>query len=107
MTGSGRQRGANDPSQATGDRPRLALPDDLAGSLRHLDDAQLDTLLRAANAEAERRGWKTRRAGPRGPRWDETGAPPCASARKRAESAFTPGQEKSVRQRILSAYAAG
>lgn len=37
-------------------RPRYALPSDLSGSLRQLDDAQLDRLLRAAMAEARRRG---------------------------------------------------
>ncbi len=63
MTGAGRRRGPGDAPQGTGDRPRLALPGNLAGSLRHLDDAQLETLLRAANAEAARRGWKNPLAG--------------------------------------------
>ena len=38
--------------------PRLALPGNLPRSLRYLDDGQLDELLRAAAAEARRRGWK-------------------------------------------------
>lgn len=38
------------------DPPKLALPEDLARSLRYLDDAQLKELLRAATAEARRRG---------------------------------------------------
>ena len=37
------------------ERPRYVLPSDLAGSLRHLDDDQLDRLLRAAIEEARRR----------------------------------------------------
>ena len=36
--------------------PRLALPSDLSGSLQHLDDAQLDTLLNAIKVETRRRG---------------------------------------------------
>ena len=103
MTGTGRQRGAGDPAQGLGDRPRLALPGDLAGSLRHLEDDQLDALLRAANAEAERRGWKTARADLGGPRRDVTGAPPGASARKRTESRpLTPGQKKIVRAALAA-----
>ena len=90
------------PPQATGYRPRLALPGDLAGSLRHLDDAQLDALLRAASAEAGRRGWKTPRADPRGPPRDATEAPPHTNARKRTESALTPGQEKIVRAALAA-----
>ncbi len=35
---------------------RYGLPSDLSGSLRRLDDGQLDGLLRAAIAEARRRG---------------------------------------------------
>ena len=35
---------------------RYALPSDLPASLRHLDDAQLDGLLRAVVEEARRRG---------------------------------------------------
>lgn len=37
-------------------RPRYVLPSDLAASLRHLDDSQLDRLLRAGVEEARRRG---------------------------------------------------
>ena len=43
------------PSRGTG-RPRFALPSELRGSLRHLDDAQLERLLRAVVEEAGRRG---------------------------------------------------
>ena len=48
MTEAGRRRDTGEPRQAIGDRPRLALPGNLAGSLRHLDDDQLKALLRAA-----------------------------------------------------------
>ena len=89
-----RRRGTGNPPQPAGDRPRLALPGDLAGSLRHLDDTQLDTLLRAANAEAERRGRKTPRAGLPGP--------PRAGSRKRKAAALTPGQEKIVRAALAA-----
>ena len=103
MTGASRRRGPGDPPHGIGDRPRLALPGDLAGSLRHLDDDQLETLLRAANAEAERRGWKTPRADLRAPRRDATGAAPRASARKRARSrTLTPGQDKIVRAALAA-----
>ena len=103
MTAAGRRRGADDPPQGIGDRPRFALPGDLAGSLRHLEDDQLDALLRAANAEAERRGWKAPQAVPGSPRRDAVGAPPRASGRKRSESRpLTPGQEKIVRAALAA-----
>jgi hypothetical protein len=35
--------------------PRHLLPKDLVGALKHLDDAELDTLLAAVTAETERR----------------------------------------------------
>ena len=38
------------------ERPGYALPSDLEGSLRHLDDGELDRLLRAVAGEARRRG---------------------------------------------------
>jgi hypothetical protein len=41
---------------ATIERKRVMLPGDLAGTLKHLDDRQLDTLLRAVTVEARRRG---------------------------------------------------
>jgi DNA invertase Pin-like site-specific DNA recombinase len=37
-------------------RPRYSLPKDLAGSLARLDDAEIDALLAAVSAEANRRG---------------------------------------------------
>ena len=103
MTGASRQRGPVEPRQAIGDRPRLALPGNLAGSLRHLDDNQLKALLRAANAETARRGRKTPRADLRGPRRDVTQTSPRASARKRTGSrTLTPGQEKIVRAALAA-----
>ena len=109
MTGTGRRRGPGDPRQAIGDRPRFALPGDLAGSLRHLDDAQLDALLRAANAEAARRGWQTPRADARAQQQrDATGTAPRARARKRTESRpLTPGQEKIVRAALAAGVGPG
>lgn len=46
---------------------RHLLPKDLAGALKHLDDAELDALLVAVTTEAERRGRlrPTRKKGPR------------------------------------------
>ena len=38
-----------------GDQRKLILPGDLAGTLRHLEDEQLDTLFRAVAVEAGRR----------------------------------------------------
>jgi hypothetical protein len=35
---------------------RVVLPKDLSGAMRHLEDRELDLLLRAANDEARRRG---------------------------------------------------
>ena len=71
--------------------------------MRHLDDAQLEALLRAANAEAERRGWKSPRADLRDPRRDAVGTAPRASARKRVESLpLTSGQEKIVRAALAA-----
>ena len=45
-------------SASSGDAapPRYALPADLGAALKHLDDAQLDTLLSLVAAEAGRRG---------------------------------------------------
>ncbi|MDE0617547.1 MAG: hypothetical protein OXH87_08155 [Rhodospirillaceae bacterium] len=67
----------------------MALPADLERSLRHLDDAQLDRLLEAAAAEAQRRG----RTGGRKPGKETRGKP----------AAVTPGQERL----ILAAHEAG
>ena len=44
------------PAVAADAEPRHLLPNDLPGSLKRLDDAEIDTLLSAVTAEAERRG---------------------------------------------------
>ena len=82
-------------------RPLYVLPSDLSGSLRQLDDAQLDRLLRAVTEEARRRG---RPAGgehtppqasaadrPAGP------APSGGSKAKRRPLPLAPGQARLVR----------
>ena len=64
------------PADARGaGRPRYALPSDLAGSLRHLDDGQLGRLLRAVTEEARRRGRPTLDERPPPPRSGSGKAP--------------------------------
>lgn len=59
--------------------------------------------MRAANAEAERRGGKTPWADPYGLPRDTAGAAPRASARKRTVSRpLTPGQEKIVHTALVA-----
>ena len=67
----------------------LALPADLARSLRHLDDADLDRLVEAVIAEARRRG-------------RQTGKTSQGRARRKP-APVTAGQEKL----ILAAFEAG
>ena len=43
-------------SEQQGSEPRHLLPKDLAGSLKRLDNAEIDKLLAAVTTEAERRG---------------------------------------------------
>ena len=45
-----RERGKAGAARSGGETPRLLLPGDLPRSLRHLDDGQLEELLRAAGA---------------------------------------------------------
>lgn len=110
--GEGRRPASNEKPGAPGaDRPaaapRLALPTDIARSLRLLDDGQLDRLAEAVGAEVRRRGR------------DAADGPPAAHTRRRAKSAamkpaapksdapdgaaVTPGQERL----ILAASEAG
>ena len=85
----------------------LALPADLGGSLRLLDDDALDRLVEAAVDEARRRGrdvpegssGEGRQAEPPGP---AKGRPKTAGASDRA-GGVTPGQERL----ILAAWEAG
>ena len=73
------------PADARGaGRPRYALPSDLAGSLRHLDDGQLNRLLRAVTEEARRRGRPT---------GDECPPPPRSGSGK-ASGPLSPGGGK-------------
>lgn len=96
MTQSGKPKPS--PSCRT-ERPRFALPSDLRGSLPHLDDAQLDKLLRAVVEEAARRGRPTP-VGPSPPPHPGSGEPPkrapAAAAGTRAPS-ISPGQAKIIR----------
>ena len=85
-------RSAHGASEGSADAHRpgtLALPADLGGSLRHLDDADLDRLVEAATAEARRRG-------------RQAGKTSGGSGRGRP-APVTPGQEKLV----LAAFEAG
>ena len=103
MTGADRRRRSGDPPQGIGDRPRFALPGDLAGSLRHLEDDQLKTLLHAANAEAERRGWKTGRTdAPRVPQETSATAAGGRARKPTGSRPLTPGQEKIVRAALAA-----
>lgn len=84
-------------------QPHYALPSDLAGSLRRLDDGQLDRLMRAVADEARRRGRPVDAGGvcPPAPAPDKASGLPAATAaigktKKRAGS-IPPGQEKVIR----------
>ena len=101
--GSGRQRSGV--SREAG-APRLALPSDLAGSLRRLDDGQLGRLLRAASQEARRRGCPQEEVpgpSPAPAAAEARRAPPATRRSKKGPVSMTPGQEKLVR----AAFAAG
>lgn len=83
------------------ERPRFALPSDLRGSLLHLDDAQLDRLLRAVVEEAARRSRPTP-VGRSPPPHSGSGEPPkrapVAPAGTRARTtSISPGQAKIIR----------
>ena len=88
---------------ATG-RPRYALPSDLSGSLGHLDDSQLERLLRAVAEEARRRGLPVDDEGssppppPASARGKPTGSRPAAAAKaRRRVLPIAPGQAKVIR----------
>ncbi len=98
-------RDAADEQRCGGERgvgqPRYALPSDLAGTLRHLDDGQLDRLMRAVAEEARQRGRPVNAGGvcPPAPAPDKASGLPAAAggkAKKRAAS-ILPGQEKVIR----------
>ena len=96
MPDSGDSPGSGAPGSAK--RTRYALPSDLPASLRHLDDAQLDGLLRAVVDEARRRGRPlsgeqapVRASGPKKP------APVTGGRSKRQPLPLAPGQARLVR----------
>ena len=97
--------GADDKSRPAGSRgegpPRYALPSDLAGSLRHLDDRQVDRLLRAVTEEAQRRGRPTDNdlasAGHSGTKKASGRAPPSGAKAGERPFPLPPGQEKVIR----------
>ena len=82
MSGTGDKPRPAD-ARGTG-RPRYALPSDLAGSLRHLDDGQLNRLLRAVTEEARRRGRPT----------EDERPPPPRSGSGKASGPLSPGGGK-------------
>ena len=85
--------------------PRLALPGNLPRSLRYLDDGQLDELLRAAAAEARRRGWKVQAEPHRGrPKRDvseSSESAPRPASRSSAQP-VSPGLERIVRAALAA-----
>ena len=82
-------------------RPRYVLPSDLSGSLRRLDDGQLDRLLRAVAEEVRRRGLRVDdgRTPPPSPAPGKVpGSGPAAGARvKKRALPIAPGQAKVIR----------
>ena len=82
-------------------QPRYALPSDLAGSLRRLDDGELDRLLRAAAEEARRRG-RPGDGDPSSPRRSASGkapgrVPPEENKGRKPQPRISPGQERLIR----------
>ena len=80
------------------DPPKLALPGNLARSLRHLDDTQLEALLRAATAEARRRGLTVYETGEgRGHGKDPVSRSVSGPSAGKRAGAISPGLERVVR----------
>ena len=92
----GAARRAKSESGSAGENPpRLPLPGNLARSLRHLDDTQMEELLRATTAEARRRGLTVREAGrDRGQAASKSAPGPAAAKRP---SPVSLGLERVVR----------
>jgi len=86
---------------STAKRTRFVLPSDLPGSLRHLDNAQLDGLLRAVVEEARRRGRPVggEHAPPpaSGSEKPPSPAPAAGGKAKRRLQPLAPGQARLVR----------
>ena len=82
-------------------RLRYGLPSNLSGSLRHLDERQLDRLVRAVVEEARRRGRPVDNEGSSPPRPASGKTPVLAQAAgERAKRRWSPialGQEKVIR----------
>ena len=82
-------------------RPRYVLPSDLSGSLRHLDDDQLDRLLRSVAGEARRRGRPVDDEASASPRSGSgktpTGVPPAGGKSRARLLPIPPGQAKVIR----------
>ena len=84
--------GDDKPGSGGAGRPRYVLPSDLSGSLRHLDDDQLDRLLRAVAEEARRRGR---------PADDEASVPPRSGSGKTPAAAPPVGGKTRARLRPI------
>ena len=96
MAGGGDSSGSG--SARTAGRTRYSLPSDLPGSLRHLDDAQLDELLRAVVKEARRRGRPLGgELAPPQAAGSEKPAPAAGGKAKRRPLPLAPGQARLVR----------
>lgn len=78
-------------------RPRYVLPPDLSGSLRRLDDGQLDELLRAVVEEARRRGRPVADEGPPPARGALEKSAAAGGRAKRRPLPIAPGQAKIIR----------
>ena len=96
MVSGGDSPGSGAPRTAK--RSRYALPSDLPGSLRHLDDAQIDGLLRAVVDEARRRGRPVSGERVPSPASGPEKPPPATSGKsKRRPLLLAPGQARLVR----------
>ena len=81
-------------------QPGYAVPSDLSGSLRHLDDGQLDRLMRAVTEELRRRGLANGDMGAslRKTPNNASGVAAAAGGKvKRRAGSIPPGQEKVIR----------
>ena len=96
--GTARTRSGKEPSAGAGEpRPRFVLPGNLPRSLRHLEDGQLEDLLRAATAEARRRGWEAAAAPARQPERGKSSGRLSKAAAGGQAPPVSPGLERVVR----------
>jgi hypothetical protein len=82
---------------APASRPRHLLPKDLAGALKQLEDAEVDSLLAAVTAEARGRGRLAPSSQAENPTADATPQPRMRAAVDRAEPSLTTGKLNAVR----------